>query len=65
MFVVRIDIEIDVGFIILICTILYTFTKLRIPFEDEHVCGLQTHLGSVPFLDSLRLVFSYELCCIF
>ena len=59
------NIEIDVGFVMLICTIVYTFTKIRIQFEDEYVYGLQTHLQIVPFLDNLRLVFSYELCCIF
>ena len=38
------NIEIDVGFVMLICPLLYTFTKLRIPFKYEYVCGLQTRL---------------------
>ena len=58
-------IEIDIGFAMLMRLIVHTVTKLRILFEDEYVCGLQTHLRTVLFLDSLRLVFSYELCCIF
>ena len=45
--------------------ILHPDRKLRIPFKDEYVCGLQTRLWIVPFLDSLKLVFSYELSCTF
>ena len=55
----NIYIEIDVGFIMLMRLIVHTVTKLRIPFEDEYVCGLQTHLRVVHFLDNLRLVFCW------
>ena len=65
MFVVGIDIEIDVGFVMLIFTIVYTFTKLRLLFKDEYICNLQTHIRIVHFLDNWRLVFNYELCYIF
>ena len=61
----EIDIEIDVRFVMLFCTSVYTFTKLRIPFEDEYICALQTHLQIVTILDSLKLVFSYKLCFFF
>ena len=51
--------------LVLLRLIVHTDTQLRILFEDKYVCGLQTNLRIVPFLDNLRMVFSYKLCCIF
>ena len=55
MFVIVIDvgtniyIEIDVKSFMLMRLIVYIDIKLRIPFEDGYVYGLQTHLRIVPF----------------
>ena len=71
MFVIVIDferniyIEIEVEFFYVNTCNCTPVTKFRIPFEDEYVCGLETHLRIVSFLDNLRLVFIYELCRIF
>ena len=62
MFVIVIDVEF---FFMLMHLIIHNDTKLIIPFEDKYVCSLQTHLRIVLFLDSLRLIFNYELCFFF
>ena len=40
MFVIVIDVE----FLMLLRLIVHTNRKLRIPFENEYICGLQTHI---------------------